>query len=79
MATAGHSVEASDTRAGARDGCLAEDRGFGVPTGLKWLFCLQVRQPSRDLDPIENSHGGAFSGDIRAISRGFFRLFGGDP
>jgi hypothetical protein len=75
LASAGHSVEACDRRACAHEGCAGEGRGFGVVIGAKGLFCLQVCPANRDLDPIENSRGGAFPGDIRAIFRAFSAVF----
>jgi len=52
---------------------------FGVPTGLSGLFCLQVRRASRDLDPVENSRGGAFSRGYSGHFSGFFGGFSQDP
>jgi hypothetical protein len=75
MASAGHSVGACDTRAGARAGCLAESRGFGVPTGLSGCSAYKSAGSAGTSIPSKKSRRCFF----RGYSGHFSGFFGGFP
>jgi hypothetical protein len=70
LASAGHSVGACDTRAGARGGSAGEGRAFQGGQGSKWLFCPEMCRASRQPNPADIS-------SRKCLFRGFSGHFSG--